>query len=194
LTSFDVSPIYIWTEGYPIAEREQYREANGTVRQLTEHNKQLQRMYSLENDRMQGKGGWEKFPFFWFLLFLSYRCTRTCEYCYAFNQVGYDNAVEMDESTFSRLLEWIPEVWKVNRVKVNVVVFLGGEPLLRTDRIRKVMDSVYKNTDGMQGNVCTNADLIDSIKLGRPCGYSVDLNECNGHPHRRTGKKNEDNR
>jgi len=163
LTSFDVSPIYIWTEGYPIAEREQHREANGTVRQLTEHNKQLQRMYSLENDRMQGKGGWEKFPFFWFLLFLSYRCTRTCEYCYAFNQVGYDNAVEMDESTFSRLLEWIPEVWKVNRVKVNVVVFLGGEPLLRTDRIRKVMDSVYKNTDGMQGNVCTNADLIDSI-------------------------------
>jgi len=69
----------------------------------------------------------------------------------------------MDENTFSRLLEWIPEVWKANNIKVNVIVFLGGEPLLRTDRIKKVMDSVYKNTDGMQGNVTTNSDLIDSI-------------------------------
>jgi uncharacterized protein len=71
--------------------------------------------------------------------------------------------MEMDENTFSRLLEWIPEVWKVNNVKVNVIVFLGGEPLLRTDRIKKVMDSVYKNTDGMQGNVSTNGDLVDSV-------------------------------
>ena len=71
--------------------------------------------------------------------------------------------MEMDENTFSVLLEWIPEVWKVNNVKVNVVNFLGGEPLLRTDRIKKIMDAVYKNTDGMQGLVYTNGDLIDSV-------------------------------
>ncbi len=100
---------------------------------------------------------------FWFLLFLSYKCTRKCSYCYAFNQVGEDNTAEMDENTFSRLLEWIPEVWKVNDVKVNAVGFLGGEPLLRTDRIRRVMDSVYKNTDGMQGFLYTNGDVIDSV-------------------------------
>lgn len=69
----------------------------------------------------------------------------------------------MDEPTFSRLLEWIPEAWKVNNIKVNAVSFLGGEPLLRTDRIKKVMDSIYKNTDGMPGNVYTNADLIDTV-------------------------------
>jgi radical SAM protein with 4Fe4S-binding SPASM domain len=120
-------------------------------------------MYSTEDGRLQGGAGWEKYPLFWFLLFLSYKCTRRCSYCYALNQVGADNAVEMDEHTFSRLLEWIPEVWKVNNVKVNAVGFLGGEPLLRTDRIRRIMDSVYENTDGMQGFVYTNGDVIDSV-------------------------------
>jgi radical SAM protein with 4Fe4S-binding SPASM domain len=120
-------------------------------------------MYATQDGRLQGEPGWEKLPLFWFILFLSYRCTRRCSYCYSFNQVGDNNKMEMDENTFSVLLEWIPEVWKVNNVKVNVVNFLGGEPLLRTDRIKNVMDSVYKNTDGMQGLVYTNGDLIDSV-------------------------------
>lgn len=133
------------------------------MRRLTEHVKQLKRMYSIKDGRLKGEGGWEKLPFFWFHLFLSYKCTRRCNYCYAFNEVGDNNKMEMDENTFSRLLEWIPEVWKVNNVKVNTIVFLGGEPLLRTDRIKKIMDSVYKNTDGMQGSLHTNGDLIDSV-------------------------------
>ncbi|MHB1405893.1 MAG: radical SAM protein [Desulfitobacteriaceae bacterium] len=133
------------------------------VRRQTEHVKQLKRMYSHEDGRLKGEGSWEKFPLFWFLLFLSYRCTRRCSYCYAFNQVGDDNKLEMDENTFARLLDWIPEVWKLNNVKVNTIGFLGGEPLLRTDRIKKVMDAVYKNTDGMQGLLYTNGDLIDSV-------------------------------
>jgi radical SAM protein with 4Fe4S-binding SPASM domain len=133
------------------------------MRRLTEHDKKLKRMYSIKDGRFQGEGGWAKLAFFWFILFLSYKCTRRCDYCYTFNQVGDDSQMEMDEKTFSRLLEWIPEVWKVNNVKVNAISFLGGEPLLRTDRIKKVMDSVYKNTDGMQGDVYTNGDLIDSV-------------------------------
>ncbi len=134
------------------------------MRRQTEHVKQLKRMYSIEDGRLKGEGVWEKLPMFWFLLFLSYKCTRRCSYCYAFNQVGDDNKLEMDENTFARLLEWIPEVWKLNNVKVNTIGFLGGEPLLRTDRIKKVMDAVYKNTDGMQGLLYTNGDLIDSVK------------------------------
>lgn len=114
--------------------------------------------------RFQGPAGWEKLPFFWFILFLSYRCTRRCSYCYAFNQVGDDNRVEMDEGTFSRLLDWIPEVWRANQVEVNTVCFLGGEPLLRTDRIRAVMASVRANTDGMQGHLFTNGDLVDEVR------------------------------
>jgi radical SAM protein with 4Fe4S-binding SPASM domain len=133
------------------------------MRKPTEHSKQLKKMYAVEDGRFQGKQGWEKLPMFWFLLFMSYKCTRRCSYCYAFNQVGDDNSMEMDERTFSRLLEWIPEVWKVNNVKVNIVNFLGGEPLLRTDRIKQVMDAVYRHTDGMQGLVNTNADLVDSV-------------------------------
>ncbi|KUO70493.1 MAG: hypothetical protein APF81_23480 [Desulfosporosinus sp. BRH_c37] len=133
------------------------------MRKITEHVKQLKRMYALEDGRLKGEGAWEKLPFFWFQLFLSYKCTRRCNYCYSYNQVGDENEMEMNENTFSRLLEWIPEVWKVNNVKVNAIGFLGGEPLLRTDRIKKVMDSAYKNTDGMQGLLNTNADLVDSV-------------------------------
>jgi len=56
----------------------------------------------------------------------------------------------MDETTFARLLEWIPEVWRHNAIQVNVINFLGGEPLLRTDRIKKIMDVVRRETEGMQ--------------------------------------------
>ncbi|MDD5307068.1 MAG: SPASM domain-containing protein [Deltaproteobacteria bacterium] len=120
-------------------------------------------MYSIEDGRLRGEAGWEKLPFFWFLLFLSYRCTRRCNYCYSFNQVGDGNNLEMDENAFSRLLDWIPEVWKANNIKVNAIGFLGGEPLLRTDRVKRVMDSAYANTDGMQGFLFTNGDLVDSV-------------------------------
>lgn len=138
------------------------RGVDKAMRRETEHVKQLKRMYAKEDGRLKGEGAWGKLPLFWFLLFLSYKCTRRCEYCYALNQTD-DSKMEMDENTFSRLLEWIPEVWKVSNVKVNSVGFLGGEPLLRTDRVKRVMDSVYKNTDGMQGHLYTNADLVDSV-------------------------------
>jgi len=141
-------------------------ERKKTMIKQTEHAEKLERMYSLENGRVQGIGRWAKFPLFWFHLFMSYKCTRRCEYCYAFNQVGDEDPLEMDEKTFSRLLEWIPEVWKVNNIKVNSVIFLGGEPLLRTDRIRKVMDSVFERTDGMQASLYTNGDLVDSVHWG----------------------------
>lgn len=133
------------------------------MRRETEHSRQLKQLYSTNSDRLRGKGGWTKYPLFWFLLFLSYQCTRRCKHCYALNQVGDDNGMEMDEPTFSRLLEWVPEVWRVNNIKVNAIGFLGGEPLLRTDRIKKMMDSVYKHTDGMQGFLYTNGDLVDSV-------------------------------
>ena len=130
----------------------------------TRNAEQLKRLYAQADGRLRGEGRWEKLPFFWFTLFLSYKCTRRCPYCYSFNQVGDGNAAEMDERTFARLLEWIPEVWRANQVQVNAIVFLGGEPLLRTDRIRQVMDAVYQRTDGMQGHVYTNGDLVDSVK------------------------------
>lgn len=133
------------------------------MRKQTEHAKQLKQMYAKDDGRIKGEGYWEKFPLFWFILFLSYKCTRRCKYCYTFEQAEAGNTMEMDDNTFARLLEWIPEVWKVNNVKVNIVQFLGGEPLLRTDRIKQVMDAVYQNTDGMQGSLYTNGDLVDTV-------------------------------
>jgi len=133
------------------------------IRRRTEHVRRLKRIHVIDDGRLRADAGWEKLPWFWFLLFLSYRCTKKCSYCYSFNQVGQDNETEMDEGTFSRLLEWIPEVWRANNIKVNAIGFLGGEPLLRTDRIKQVMDSAYKNTDGMQGFVYTNGDTVDTL-------------------------------
>jgi uncharacterized protein len=147
----------IYLQGFP------QMQTKKSGRRQTARVKQLKRMYSIEDNRLLGDGGWQKFPLFWYLLFLSYKCTRNCSYCYSFTQVGSDNQSEMNDKTFSRLLEWIPEVWKANNVKVNAIGFLGGEPLLRTDRIKQVMDSVYENTDGMQGFLYTNGDLIDSV-------------------------------
>lgn len=134
-----------------------------TMRRMTEHEQQLEAMYSIDDGRTRGEGRWKRFPFFWFMLFLSYRCTRRCPYCYAFNQVGDGDPREMDDRTFARLLEWIPEVWRANEIKVNAIGFLGGEPLLRTDRIKKVMEAVFRDTDGMQGFLYTNGDLVDSV-------------------------------
>jgi len=133
------------------------------ARKNTAHVQQLHDMYAKEDGRLKGLGYWEKLPHFWFLFFMSYKCTRRCEYCYSFKQLENGDVAEMDERTFARLLEWIPEVWRANNVKVNCIGFLGGEPLLRTDRIKKVMDAVYDNTDGMQGYLYTNGDLIDSV-------------------------------
>lgn len=131
------------------------------MRAPTRNAEQLKTLYATEDGRLRGQPGWEKLPFFWFHLFLSYVCTRRCSYCYALNQAGA--GAEMDERTFSRLLDWIPEVWRDNRVKVNAIGFLGGEPLLRTDRIRRVMDSVHRNTNGMQGFLYTAGDIVDSV-------------------------------
>jgi uncharacterized protein len=133
------------------------------MRRITERVKQLNRLYSTKDGRLQGNDGWKKLPFFWFLLFLSYKCTKKCKYCYSFDQISDNTRMEMDDNTFARLLDWIPEVWELNNVKVNSVGFLGGEPLLRTDRIKQVMDSVYRNTDGMQGYLYTNGDLVDFV-------------------------------
>lgn len=133
------------------------------MRGPTRNAAQLRKLYATPDGRLEGDGRWKKLPFFWFLLFLSYRCTRRCPYCYSFNQVGDGNGSEMDERTFARLLEWIPEVWRANGVKVNAVGFLGGEPLLRTDRIRRVMQAVHDNTAGMQGFVFTNGDVLDAV-------------------------------
>lgn len=116
-----------------------------------------------DDQRLAGPGRWKNLPLFWFILFLSYQCTRRCRFCYAFNQVGSNNRQEMDDTVFSRLLDWIPMVWEKNRIQVNIINFLGGEPLLRTDRIRQLLDTVAPRTGKMQNQVNTNGDLVDSV-------------------------------
>ena len=114
-------------------------------------------------ERWQAPAPWGKLPAFWFILFLSYRCTRRCPYCYSFKQASDGHPQEMSEKSFARLLDWIVEVWRINRIKVNYIGFLGGEPLLRTGRIRRLLRHVREQTGGMQAALNTNADLVDSV-------------------------------
>ena len=117
------------------------------TRRETARVKQLRKMYSIEDGRLQGPAGWEKLPFFWFLLFLTYHCTQKCSYCYAFNQVGEENVDEMDERTFSRLLEWIPEVWKANNTKVNAIDELSRRMKIIAERSNAIGQTVVATLD-----------------------------------------------
>jgi uncharacterized protein len=69
---------------------------------------------------------WEKFPLFWFHLFLSYKCTRRCEYCYAFNQAGDDNVMEMDDRTYQDYWSGYRKYGKSITLKLITLFFLGG--------------------------------------------------------------------
>jgi hypothetical protein len=117
------------------------------TRRETARVKQLTKMYSIEDGRLQGPAGWEKLPFFWFLLFLTYHCTQKRSYCYAFNQVGEENVDEMDERTFSRLLEWIPEVWKANNTKVNAIDELSRRMKIIAERSNAIGQTVVATLD-----------------------------------------------
>lgn len=103
----------------------------------------------------------EFMPLFWMLFYLSYKCTRRCKGCYTANQGKINN--EMSDKMFEDLLEFVPKVYDMSNIRVFLLVFLGGEPLLRTDRIKKILDKANKGKIVMGGCIYTNSDLIDSV-------------------------------
>jgi len=108
------------------------------------------------------KNFWDMTPTFWFPLYLSYKCTRRCPDCFVFNQKN-NSQQEMSDKIFTDLLEWVAYVSKSHGLNYTMLLFLGGEPLLRTDRIKKLMDYVQEQYPKTIGSIYTNADLVDSV-------------------------------
>jgi radical SAM protein with 4Fe4S-binding SPASM domain len=130
------------------------------IKKLKTRNRHLTKMYATEG-RLEGVNEWKHFPFYWFPLFMSYKCTRRCPSCYSFNQT--DNIIEMSDSMFNRLKEWFVEAYRGNNVKINTIIFLGGEPTLRTDRVKMLLDYLYEHDAPVSAVLYTNGDLIDNI-------------------------------
>jgi radical SAM protein with 4Fe4S-binding SPASM domain len=124
------------------------------------HDRHLKSIYGQEGKK-GGVGNWIDYPFFWYLIFASYKCTKRCPYCYIFNQK--DIITEMSDSDYERLCDFVCESYNESNIKVANISFLGGEPLLRTDRIKQMMDRVYQRTPGILATIFTNGDLIDQV-------------------------------
>jgi radical SAM protein with 4Fe4S-binding SPASM domain len=122
-------------------------------------------------DRKMGSKGWEYFPLFWICLYLSYKCTRKCSYCYSHMLKG--DSAEMTDDNFNRVVELIPQVYHETYVRSMLVVFLGGEPLLRTDRIKRILDSIRTKTPGMGTSIFTNGDLVDAVDWNDLAGITI---------------------
>lgn len=111
--------------------------------------------------RKVGVEKWKYMPIFAIALYLSNKCTRQCSYCYSGSGEKMSN--EMTDSNFDRLLEFIQELYWAGDKAVFQLTHLGGEPLLRTDRVRRLQEAA-KKTNGMIGVLFTNGDLLNTIE------------------------------
>lgn len=99
--------------------------------------------------------------------FLTWNCNRMgskkCKNCWADWQ-GQTTG-DMSEEIFQKFCDWTIDYINNNDFKTNAVLFLGGEPLLATDKIRRYMQNIKdKITDEVvTGNIFSNCDLIYDI-------------------------------
>lgn len=115
-----------------------------------------------ETGRWTGTGKYKYFAGFTFLVDFTNNCTRHCSFCYARNEGNLKG--RMSDETFESFLEWVKYVYEVNMVKYNLMIFMGGEPLLETPRIKATMKYILGNVSPIfYGMVATNGDLIDKI-------------------------------
>lgn len=122
----------------------------------------IEKMGIKKDEKKIGLYPFQSFPLFWITLYISYKCTRKCPSCYTFKQKELEKQ-EMSDEMFNDLLDFVVKVYYESDISYFLVTFLGGEPLLRTDRIKKFFDRVNKDTPGMGGSIFTNGDLIDKI-------------------------------
>lgn len=135
----------------------------GNIKGISEESGRVRRL-----NRIQG---WEVFPSYYFALFMSYKCTKRCPSCYSFSHPHA--AEEMDDKMFEDMLEFMVKVYEQTNETLYHILFLGGEPLLRTDRIKRVMSYTKQKTPGMLGGLFTNGDMIDCIDWSDLKGCSL---------------------
>ncbi len=103
-----------------------------------------------------------QYPIYYFQLFLTYRCTRRCLYCYMYEQ-NVDKLLDMSDETFDKLCEWIPIQYNKLPFLHSTIIWVGGDHLLVTDKVKKLMDSVFNQCPGISSYMFTNGDLLHKI-------------------------------
>lgn len=115
-----------------------------------------------ETGRWTGTGKYRYFAGFTFLIDLTNDCTRRCSYCYAKNEGNLEG--RMSDDTFNKTLKWIKYIYDVNKIKYNLIIFMGGEPLLDTPRIKLTMRYALESISPVfYGMIITNGDCIEHV-------------------------------
>lgn len=122
--------------------------------------KWFSKLFENPEGRFVGEGQYKYAPLFWNVIYPTTRCTRRCSFCRVY--LVTDDKQDMDDKTFDRTIDWISEVYQQHKILHSGIIFLGGEPLLVTDRIKKMMEGVCAKTP-MTGLLYTNGDLLDSV-------------------------------
>ncbi|VVB78378.1 Radical SAM superfamily protein [uncultured archaeon] len=96
-------------------------------------------------------------------ILLSETCNSECRYCYKKSLEEFDNGLDKKfKFDFSSPEDSIVDVKKLKKFlekdKNAVLIFYGGEPLLRIDKIKEIMDAI-----DVPFRMQTNAKLIDKL-------------------------------
>lgn len=98
-----------------------------------------------------------------YILFLTYRCNLTCEYCFAKNLVSNreKNTVFVTQEKIKSICKYIEKDIRVNHREKNSIVFFGGEPSLVPD----IIDEIIEQTSHLKLNysIYTNGLLLDKF-------------------------------
>lgn len=129
-------------------------------------------------NRKFGVDEFKYMPIFFWNFYLSKKCTRRCPQCYTGSSPVSD--MEMSDEMFGRLLDFIIELYEKSDIAIHQLTYMGGEPLLRTDRIKAINDIVSEKTAGMVSVVITNGDLLDVVNwndLGKVAVWGMNITD-----------------
>lgn len=93
------------------------------------------------------------------------RCNHTCKYCYAFRKTEDSKGYDMDKKTAEAAVDFVFQ----SPAKNLVIEFSGGEPLLRFDIIKHIINkaNLLKKKTGKELGfaLVTNGSLLDEEKF-----------------------------
>ena len=108
-----------------------------------------------------------------FTIHLSYGCNMKCSYCY---QNDIKDNVFLDEKTEKDLYVFFEKVKKLNELEVVSFVFIGGEPLLFSNMMFRLIENINMIFDKQKRrySIVTNGTLFTSDLINRLRKYDWD--------------------
>jgi uncharacterized protein len=101
-------------------------------------------------------------------MIMTERCNLKCEYCYGKSMVEENDLSERFKFDFDIPCSSNVDVGKLKsfleKDENPVLIFYGGEPLLKIDRMKEIMDNL-KDVSGIRFAMQTNGRLLDRLPL-----------------------------